>query len=118
VYQIPVQPFDPPVGLGLSRAHGRPVDDYGVTYQDFTLQVLRTTEFLDQLAHRTDARIFKPDSILCDQNVCHSYAASLGSLYFNADHIGLVGARLLVKSFPMDELTRPAVVLSANPNSP
>jgi peptidoglycan/LPS O-acetylase OafA/YrhL len=119
VYQIPVQPFDPPIGLGLSRAYGRPVDDYGVTYQDFTQQVRRTTEFLDQLAHRTDALVFKPDSILCDQNVCHSYAESLGSLYFNADHIGFVGARLLVKSFPMDELMRPAVVrLSAHPDSP
>ncbi len=116
VYQIPVQPFDPPIGLGLSRAHGRPVDDYGVTLQDFTQQVRRTTEFLDQLAHRADALIFKPDSILCDRKVCHSYAESLGSLYFNADHIGSVGARLLVRSFPMDELTRPAAVrLSAPP---
>jgi hypothetical protein len=106
VYQIPVQPFDPPIGLGLSRAHGRSVDDYGVKTSEFAEEAHRTTDFLENLSSRTGAITFRPERVLCDQNVCHAYSDSLGSLYYNADHVSVVGARLLVKSFPFEYLVR------------
>jgi len=112
VYQIPPQPFDPPIGLGLSRAHGRSVDDYGLKSAQFAKDADRTTEFLEQLSHRTGAVAFQPARFLCDDEVCHAYSAALGSLYFNADHISLVGARLLAARFPLQDLVRPPIAAS------
>ena len=113
VYQIPIQPFDPPIGLALSRAHGRGVDDYGVQSAAYAKAAARTTEFLEQLSRRTGSVAFRPAQILCDEKVCHAYSASLGSLYFNADHISLVGARLLAEGFPLQDLARPQLAASA-----
>jgi peptidoglycan/LPS O-acetylase OafA/YrhL len=107
VYQIPVQPFDPPIGLGLSNAFGRPLDDYGMTAAVFAAQTRDITEFLDRLASRTGAIAFRPERVLCDELVCHAYSKSLGSLYFNDEHVSLVGARLLVDSFPFESLLQP-----------
>jgi peptidoglycan/LPS O-acetylase OafA/YrhL len=106
VQQIPIQPFDPPIGLGLSRAHGRAVTDYGVTTAKFIQETRRTTEFLEQLARRTGAISFQPARYLCDENVCHAYSESVGSLYYNADHISLVGARVLAAGFPLQALVK------------
>lgn len=114
VYQIPVQPFDPPIGLGLSRAHGRAVEDYGVDSAEFAKETSRTTQFLEQLSRRTGAIAFRPAHILCDDKVCHAYSESLGSLYYNADHISLVGARLLAARFPLQELVRPQIAASGD----
>ena len=106
VYQIPIQPFDPPIGLGMSRAHGRELIDYGIAAADFLKQTRRATEFLEQLSRRTGAISFRPARYLCDQNVCHAYLESVGSLYFNADHISLVGARVLAAGFPLQALVK------------
>ena len=114
VYQIPIQPFDPPIGLGLSRAHGRDVDDYGLNSAEFASRTARTTEFLEQLSRRTGAVAFQPARILCDDKVCHAYLGSLGSLYYNADHISLVGARLLAARFPLQDLVRPQIAASGD----
>ena len=44
--------------------------------------------------------------MLCDEVVCHAYSESLGSLYFDDEHVDLVGARLLVDSFPLQSLVQ------------
>jgi peptidoglycan/LPS O-acetylase OafA/YrhL len=106
VYQIPVQPFDPPIGLGLSNAFGRPLYDYGIKSAVFAAETRDITEFLDRLSNRTGSIAFRPERALCDEVVCHAYSESLGSLYFNDEHVDLVGARLLVNSFPFDILVQ------------
>src|ERR1700733_4073173 len=106
VYQIPVQPFDPPIGLGLSNAFGRPLHDYGIKSAAYVAETRDITEFLDRLSTRTGAITFRPERVLCDEVVCHAYSESLGSLYFNSDHVDLVAARLLVNSFPFDILVQ------------
>jgi hypothetical protein len=104
VYQIPVQPFDPPIGLAVSQALGRPLRDYGIKSSVFDVETHHITEFLDQLSNRTGAIRFEPEHVLCDRSVCHAYSESLGSLYFNDEHVSLTGARLLVDSFPLEDL--------------
>jgi hypothetical protein len=106
VYQIPIQPFDPPIGLGLSNAFGRPLHDYGIKSAEFAAETRDITEFLDRLSTRTGAITFRPERVLCDEVVCHAYSESLGSLYFNSDHVDLVAARLLVDNFPFDTLVQ------------
>jgi peptidoglycan/LPS O-acetylase OafA/YrhL len=106
VHQIPIQPFDPPIGLGLSNAFGRPLHDYGIKSAVYAAETRDITEFLDRLSTRTGAITFRPERVLCDEAVCHAYSESLGSLYFNSDHVDLVAARLLVNSFPFDTLVQ------------
>ena len=106
VYQIPVQPFDPPTGLGLSNALGRPLHDYGIKSAVFAAETRDITEFLDRLSNRTGSTAFRPERVLCDEVVCHTYSESLGSLYFDDEHVDLVGARLLVDSFPLQSLVQ------------
>jgi hypothetical protein len=108
VYQIPVQPFDPPIGLGLSRAFGREVSDYGVKTAEYARATSRSSEFLEQLARRTGALSFQPAQYLCDQKVCHAYLQAFGSLYFNSDHLSRVGARLLAAELPLQDFKAPA----------
>ncbi|MGB6310857.1 MAG: acyltransferase family protein [Steroidobacteraceae bacterium] len=104
VYQIPIQPFDPPIGLGLSNALGRPLHDYGIGSAVYDEETRHVTEFLDGLSNRTGAIAFRPQRVLCDRAVCHAYSESLGGLYYNDEHVNLTGARLLVQSFPFDDL--------------
>jgi peptidoglycan/LPS O-acetylase OafA/YrhL len=106
VYQIPIQPFDPPIGLGLSNAFGRPLHDYGIKSAEFAAETRDINEFLDRLSTRTGSIVFRPERVLCDEVVCHAYSESLGSLYFNSEHVDLVGARLLLDSFPFDILVQ------------
>jgi hypothetical protein len=58
------------------------------------------------LSSTTGSIAFRPERVLCDEVVCHAYSESLGSLYFNDEHVDLVGARLLVNSFPFDILVQ------------
>ncbi len=106
VYQIPIQPFDPPIGLGLSNAFGRPLNDYGIKSAVFAAETRNISEFLDRLSNRTGSIAFRPERVLCDEVVCHAYSESLGSLYYNDEHVNLVGARLLVDSFPLESLVQ------------
>lgn len=106
VYQIPIQPFDPPIGLGLSNAFGRPLNDYGIKSAVFAAETRNISEFLDRLSNRTGSIAFRPERVLCDEVVCHAYSESLGSLYYNDEHVDLVGARLLVDSFPLESLVQ------------
>jgi hypothetical protein len=112
VDQIPLQAFDPPIGLGIDAAHRRSITDFGIESPAFQTETQPITNFLNDLASRTGASVFRPDKILCDQKICHAYSEKLGSLYYNEDHVGLAGARLLIDRFPIDAL------LSARASAP
>jgi hypothetical protein len=107
VYPLPVFSFDPPAVLGMAVAHGVNPETLGETRAHYDTRNAPIIAWLDGLAREVDARTFKPQDVLCDPDMCHAWKRGVGSLYFNATHLGMAGQRYVLGKEDVDELWPP-----------
>lgn len=94
VYPIPIYTFDPPSQLALSiRKHqpqqvGQPLSEYLARHQAIIDDFNRFTQ-------KNHIQHVEPQSLYCDDALCHVYQPGVGVLYFNAGHLSLTGAGVL-----------------------
>jgi peptidoglycan/LPS O-acetylase OafA/YrhL len=97
VYPVPTFAFDPPSALGKYVAHGIDPARLGVDRRSYEATNRPIDVWLDGLARETDAKTLKPESVLCDERVCHAWRSGVGSLYANATHLGMAGERYVLQ---------------------
>lgn len=103
VYPVPVYDFDPPSQVGLALRLGHDPLNVGMSRAQFDSENGQTIAALDDFARSHDLAVLRPSDVLCDSLRCRVYDPSAGVLYFNGQHLGMAGARLL-----SSKLTSPA----------
>lgn len=101
VYPIPTLDFDPPKVLGLRSELGNPLDNVGVARDVFLQSNQRALDFLNAIVLKNQVDVVLPENIFCSLKLCGVYAPEIGVLYFNSDHLSIVGARVLAKALPL-----------------
>jgi peptidoglycan/LPS O-acetylase OafA/YrhL len=95
VAPIPVFDFDPPALLGIRNEWRQLTLDIGLPTQVYRAQNAQVFQFLSHL-NAPDRDLVLPQRVLCDAELCRSYSADHGVLYFNSNHLSLMGAKVLV----------------------
>jgi hypothetical protein len=96
VYPIPHLPFPGPRGLAILRQRGESLDRLGVDRTEFQAETAAIVQDLDRLAGDSHAQTIRPIKILCPTQRCRAFAEGQ-SLYFDAVHLSMAGADLLLK---------------------
>jgi hypothetical protein len=95
VAPIPVFDFDPPALLGIRNEWQQSTLDIGFPTQLYRAQNAQVFQFLSHL-NASERDLVLPQRVLCDAEFCRSYSAEHGVLYFNSNHLSLMGAKVLV----------------------
>ena len=103
VYPVPVYDFDPPSQVGLAMRLARDPLSVGMSRARFDRDNGQAIAELDAFAQSHDLAVLRPSDVLCDAVRCRVYDPQAGVLYFNGQHLGMAGARLLAA-----KLTSPA----------
>ena len=101
VYPIPILDFDPPWVLGLRSELGKSLESVGVARDVFLQNNHRVLDFLNEIVAKNHIDAVLPEDILCSQKLCSVYSSEIGVLYFNSNHLSIVGARVLAKALPL-----------------
>jgi peptidoglycan/LPS O-acetylase OafA/YrhL len=102
IYPIPMQRFDPPSMLGMLVAQGNPIDAVGLPQSEYLADNRHTLAFLDAMPDSSDLQKVIPAKLLCKQNLCRTYLAGSGVLYFDSGHLSLAGARVVAAAIPLN----------------
>jgi SGNH domain (fused to AT3 domains) len=100
VYPIPLMAFDPPSRLGIASYFGQKLNNIGISstkYYEYNSYYIKK---LDEYISYKSIKTIRPDSIFCDETLCHAYLYGNGVLYFNYSHLSIAGAEMLVKFIP------------------
>jgi peptidoglycan/LPS O-acetylase OafA/YrhL len=92
---IPVFDFDPPALLGTRNEWRQSTLDIGLPTRVYRQQNEQAFDMLNSI-QSTAQDLVLPQSVFCDPEMCRSYSAGQGVLYFNSNHLSLVGAKVLV----------------------
>jgi peptidoglycan/LPS O-acetylase OafA/YrhL len=95
VYPIPIYNFDPPSQLALSSRAQQPPQKVGQPVSEYLARHQAIIDDFDRFTARNSIRRVEPQSLFCDDNLCHVYQPGVGVLYFNAGHLSLTGADIL-----------------------
>ncbi len=95
VYPVPVYDFDPPSQVGLAMRLGRDPLSVGMSRAAFNRDNGQTIAELDAFAQSHGLSVLRPSDALCDAAYCRVYDSQAGVLYFNGQHLGMAGSRLL-----------------------
>jgi peptidoglycan/LPS O-acetylase OafA/YrhL len=95
-YPIPAMPQDAPRVIGLMAGRGADPSAFGTPRDRHDAEMSAVVASLDALTARTGAARFTPASVLCRDGLCPGYRPGDGVLYFDAEHLSLTGARLVV----------------------
>jgi peptidoglycan/LPS O-acetylase OafA/YrhL len=95
-YPIPAMPQDAPRVVGLLANRGADPSGFGTPRDRHDADMSAVVASLDALTTRTGAARFTPASVLCRDGLCPGYRPGDGVLYFDAEHLSLTGARLVV----------------------
>jgi peptidoglycan/LPS O-acetylase OafA/YrhL len=98
LYPVPVYDFDPPSQVGLALRLGRDPLDVGVSRSRFDQENSQTIAALDAFVQAHGLSALRPSDVLCDAQRCRVYDPVAGVLYFNGQHLSMVGARRLTSS--------------------
>lgn len=93
---LPTQDFDPPSALGLRVSQGRNPGAWGLTEKSYRLRNAAFLRSLPAMAHRHGANYLDPRPLLCGEGVCPAWRDGVGVLYFDAIHLSVSGADVLV----------------------
>lgn len=111
VYPIPIFDFNPPEALGIRNQRGVSLAAVGIARQSFHDENQQAIHLLDSLYNAGGFDRIIPEDILCDATFCRAYSPARGVLYYNNDHVNMIGARLLANQLPADLLAaRPTAV--------
>ncbi|MDI7775235.1 acyltransferase family protein [Asticcacaulis sp. EMRT-3] len=92
---LPVYNFDPPSAVGLYMRLGRDPRDLGQARVAFDAAHAAISAELQGFTAAHGMRLIRPADSFCDERLCHVYAARIGVLYFNGQHLSMAGARVL-----------------------
>lgn len=95
VYPIPIYRFDPPSQLALSSRARRPATAVGQPVSEYLARHQAIIDEFDRFTARNGIQHVEPQSLFCDDDLCHVYQPGVGVLYFNAGHLSLTGAGVL-----------------------
>jgi len=101
LYPVPVYDFDPPSQVGLAMRMDRDPSQVGMSRAQFDRENGQTIAVLDDFARSHDLTVLRPSDALCDAVRCRVYDPAAGVLYFNGQHLGVAGARLVTKKVPL-----------------
>jgi hypothetical protein len=106
--QPPPNPwFAAPSALGLVAHRGGDLETIGISRKQYDMENREAISFLDDLARRTGAMVFRPADALCTLTFCPAFEAGTGVLYFNGNHISVTGARVAISRFPFSAFPAP-----------
>ena len=106
--QIPDLDIDPPGALAaIVRRGGDPLA-YGLPRAEYERESAGALDWLRAAGRQPGVSTFEPAPFLCDQALCPAMTAGEPPRYFNADHVSMTGARLLVNALPAELIALPA----------
>ncbi|MBL8543573.1 MAG: acyltransferase family protein [Hyphomonadaceae bacterium] len=106
--QIPDLDIDPPGALAAIVQRGGDPLAYGLPRADYERESAGAQAWLREAGRQPGVSTFEPAPALCDQTLCPAMTAGEPSRYFNADHVSMTGARLLVNALPEELIAAPA----------
>ncbi len=100
LYPVPVYDFDPPSQVGLAMRLGRDPLTVGMSRRRYDRENAETIAALDAFAQSHNLAVLRPSDVLCDAQRCRVYDPAAGVLYFNGQHLGVAGAKLITTKVP------------------
>ncbi|MBB3955530.1 acyltransferase family protein [Novosphingobium sediminicola] len=98
IKQIPLMPYDISERAGLFTQRGLSLDGLGLPRSTALAQVKSYDAFIDALGREDNVDIYDPKSALCASNFCHAVIGGADILYFNSEHLSIVGVSFAFKS--------------------
>lgn len=95
--QIPTMKSDPPEQVGVAVAYGEDPARIGRKRRDFDAANAEWRAFQLALHVKYAATVADPAALLCDDEICRTFDARAGVLYFNHDHLSVAGASFVAK---------------------
>lgn len=96
IYPIPTFEFDPPSMLAMKVRMGGDVSEVGVERSLHDVRKAFINEAFDNLVLTPNIEGLNSTNIYCDAKLCPAWREDRGTLYYNAGHLSLTGAALLV----------------------
>lgn len=100
--QTPILPFEIANRAGILVQHDRDISRLGIARARALAQAARYDAFVDELHRELGVDIYDPKAFLCDSELCHAVAGKKEILYFNSEHLTLVGARRALSELASD----------------
>lgn len=96
LFPIPNMKVDPASLVGKTLDAGSDITRLGLSRNIYDQENLEWRNFLTKLVHQHKLKKIDPVDALCDSNICYMYKPNVGVLYFDSNHLGLLGSKYLI----------------------